>query len=250
MLKRTKKLLVYLDQNFISEIAKRDLNTKVKPEFTELYEILKAGLIEEKLVVPQSHFHDMETSLAPVFKELIAKYQNHEGQISLYDQHQVENFQIGRSLQRFLGEEKDVVNVEDAFQDRPDQRVKQCNLGVDMHLERQDLRTRRLRQTAELEKLRHKIIADGWAFSDQLEQEFLDSEWYYLNRALAYYGHIATQQQLADFGKSAAFRQTPIVKISAQLYAVILTARTRQIQEGDATGSSCKHFYGTEPDCV
>jgi len=84
MPKPTKKLLVYLDQNFISEIAKRDLNTNVKPEFTDLYEILKTGFIEEKLVVPQSHFHDIETSLAPILKALIVKYQNHVGQISLY----------------------------------------------------------------------------------------------------------------------------------------------------------------------
>jgi hypothetical protein len=32
MPKRTKKLLVYLDQNFISELAKADINDKVKQE--------------------------------------------------------------------------------------------------------------------------------------------------------------------------------------------------------------------------
>jgi hypothetical protein len=33
MPKRTKKLIVYLDQNFISEMAKADINAKVKQEW-------------------------------------------------------------------------------------------------------------------------------------------------------------------------------------------------------------------------
>jgi hypothetical protein len=250
MPKRTKKLLVYLDQNFISDIAKRDLNTKVKPEFTELYETLKTGFLEEKLAVPQSHFHDIETSLAPVLKKLIVKYQNHVGQISLYDQRHVEKFQIGRSLQRFLGEDKDPLDIKIAFRDHPDQRVKQYNITVDSNLERQDLRTGRLRQAGQLEALRREIIADGLSFADQLEQELLDSERYYLKSALMNYGHLATEQQMVDFGKSTAFRQTPIVKISAQLYAGLLTARTRPIKEGDATDVNILSTYLPYMDVV
>jgi hypothetical protein len=37
MPKRTKKLLVYLGQNFISEIAKADINDKVKQEWKDLF---------------------------------------------------------------------------------------------------------------------------------------------------------------------------------------------------------------------
>src|SRR3977135_1370970 len=48
------KLLVFLDQNFVSEIVKRDLDTKVKPEFNEFYEFLKEGFIMDKLVVSLS----------------------------------------------------------------------------------------------------------------------------------------------------------------------------------------------------
>ena len=68
MPKRTKKLLVYLDQNFISEMAKADVNVKVKQEWKDLFSLLKEGFLGEKLVVPQSWFHDVETSFAPVLK--------------------------------------------------------------------------------------------------------------------------------------------------------------------------------------
>jgi hypothetical protein len=76
MPKRTKKLLVYLDQNFISEMAKADVNDKVKQEWKDLFPLLKEGFLEEKLVVPQSWFHNVETSFALALKGRIVSYQN------------------------------------------------------------------------------------------------------------------------------------------------------------------------------
>jgi len=62
--KRTQKLLVYLDQNFLSEMSKAETHEKVRTEFKEVYELLHRGFIEEKLVVPGSWLHDVESSLA------------------------------------------------------------------------------------------------------------------------------------------------------------------------------------------
>jgi len=42
--KAYEKLLVFLDQNFVSEIVKRDLDTKVKPEFNEFLRIPQRGI--------------------------------------------------------------------------------------------------------------------------------------------------------------------------------------------------------------
>jgi hypothetical protein len=41
MPKRTKKLVLYLDQNFISETAKGPINERVKREFSKIYEICR-----------------------------------------------------------------------------------------------------------------------------------------------------------------------------------------------------------------
>ena len=67
----------------IVDISKADINDKVKPEFKQLYDIIKAGFHEEKLMVPQSEFHEIETSLAPDLKERIVRFQNFIGQVSL-----------------------------------------------------------------------------------------------------------------------------------------------------------------------
>ncbi len=79
--KRTGKLLVYLDQNFLSDIAKADTSTKVRPEFAKIYELLRQGVNDEKLVVPGSVLHDIESSLATHLKDRIVSCQNRPGKV-------------------------------------------------------------------------------------------------------------------------------------------------------------------------
>ncbi len=41
--KCTQKLLVYLDQNLLSEMSKADIDERVRPEFKDIYELLHHG---------------------------------------------------------------------------------------------------------------------------------------------------------------------------------------------------------------
>jgi hypothetical protein len=52
MRKRTQKFLVYLDQNFLSNMSKADINEKVRPEFKDISELLHQGFVDEKVAVP------------------------------------------------------------------------------------------------------------------------------------------------------------------------------------------------------
>jgi hypothetical protein len=116
MPKRTKKLLVYLDQNFISEMAKGPINERVKPGFSEIYELLHRGFVEEKLVVPQSLMHDVETSMAPHYKQRIVSFQNYMGQVRLYRSEEVANRQTDAAFRRFRGDSTaEVLTIRDAF---------------------------------------------------------------------------------------------------------------------------------------
>src|SRR4029077_7336427 len=118
MPKRTKKLLVYLDQNFISEMAKAEVNVKVKQEWKDLFSLLKEGFLGEKLVVPRSWFHDVETSFAPILKKRIVTYQNYLGQVDLHRAPNVRINQTARFLERFLCKgDQDPLGTEIAFRD-------------------------------------------------------------------------------------------------------------------------------------
>ena len=114
--KRTQKLLVYLDQNFLSDMSKADVNEKVRPEFKEIYELLHQGFVDEKLVVPGSLLHDIESSLATHLKERIVTYQHYLGQVRLYRPDEIRDKQTSAALDRFMGR-----TPEDPLQ--PDSRV-------------------------------------------------------------------------------------------------------------------------------
>ena len=82
--KHTQKLLVYLDKNFLSNLSEADINEKVRPEFKEIYELLHQGFVDEKLVVPSSLLHDIESILDTRLKDRISAYQHYLGQVRLY----------------------------------------------------------------------------------------------------------------------------------------------------------------------
>ncbi|MCH7605255.1 hypothetical protein IID24_04690, partial [Patescibacteria group bacterium] len=114
----SEKMVIYLDQNFLSEIAKhKDPRKNTRPEFERIFELLHDGFREEKLVVPKSWFHKLETSLSPQLREIIRKYQGFLGQIDLQHPHHVYTFQFGRAAKRFLGEKVDLVVADDVFHD-------------------------------------------------------------------------------------------------------------------------------------
>src|ERR1039457_1666978 len=157
--KRTQKLLVYLDQNFLSDMSKADINEKVRPEFKEIYELLHQGFTDEKLVVPASLLHDIESSLDTRLKDRIVAYQHYLGQVLLYRPDEIRNTQTSAALDRFLGRTpEDPLCPRAAFLQDPDQRVERFGISVDAHLEKQNFRQHRHRTAKDLEELRQRIL--------------------------------------------------------------------------------------------
>src|ERR1700691_433369 len=149
--KRNQKLLVYLDQNFLSEMSKADVNEKVRPEFKEIYELLRQGFVDEKLVVPGSLLHDIESSLATHLKDRIVSYQHYLGKVRLYRPDEIRNTQTFAALDRFMGRTtEDPLRPRAAFLDDPDQRVERFGISVDSHLEERNFRQSRHRTAKKL----------------------------------------------------------------------------------------------------
>lgn len=238
MPKRTKKLLVYLDQNFVSELAKADINNRVKREWKDLYQLLKEGFLDEKLVVPQSWFHTIETSLAPALKKRIVSYQNYLGQVSLQNAEHVRNFQTGRFLQRFLGRiDEDPFETEIAFREPPDKRVERFNITVDLNLAQWEISSGRDATAVGLEAIRAECVVKRIRYEDQLEIELNAQREFFLRNAL-YYAHLCEDpvRNLIAFSMDPIFRTIPVLCIPARLWSRIFTqCPTRKIKTGDAT---------------
>ena len=251
--KHSQKLLVYLDQNFLSEMAKADINENVRPEFKEIYELLHQGFVDEKLVVPASLLHDIESSLATHLTDRIVSYQHYLGQVRLYRPDEIRNTQTSATLDRFLGRTpEDPLRPKAAFLNDPDQRVERSGISVDAHLENHDFRQSRHGTAKELEELRQRILGKV-TYERQVELEQETQRNGFIETYLRFCGAVSEEkrEQLKAFTESDDFKRIPLLRIEAHLFASILTRKpNRQIKPSDGTDIDALSAYLPYMDVV
>jgi hypothetical protein len=254
MPKQTRKLLVYLDQNFLSATAKADADEKINPAFTEIYRRLHKGFVDETLVVPSSVLHDIESSLATHLKDRIATYQGYLGQVRLRRPEEIWNRQIEAGLARFSGRaSQDPLEPKLAFLDDPDQRVQHHAIRVDAHLESFNFRAARHRTAKGLEELRLRLLKEGIGYDQQLEVEQQEQRDHFLRTYFRLCHPVPAEQRdrFTEFANSSEFRALPRLSIEARLYAAILTRKpTRPIKPSDAADIEILSAYAPYMDVV
>jgi hypothetical protein len=252
--KRTQKLLVYLDQNFLSAMSKVDVNENVRPEFKEIYELLHKGFIDEKLVVPGSFLHDIESSLATHLKHRIVAYQHYLGQVRLRRPDEIRNRQTFAALDRFMGRaHEDLLQVEAAFLDHPDKRVERFDISVDSHLEAHNFRQSRHTTAKDLEKLRQRLLRGKVTYDQQLKIERDTQRDQFVQTYCSFCGPVSEEKrkEITAFTDSTDFTDIPLLRIEAHLYASILTRKqSRHIKRSDVTDIDVLSAYAPYVDVV
>jgi len=252
--KRTQKLVVYLDQNFFSEMSKADVNERVRPEFKKIYELLRQGFVDEKLVVPGSSLHDIESSLATHLKDRIVSYQHYLGKVRLYRPDEIRHTQTFAVLDRFIGRSSDdPLRPKAAFLDHPDQRVERFGISVDSHLDRYNFRQRRRRTAKELEELRQRLLQGKVTYEQQLKVEQETQRDQFLQSYCSYCRPVSEEKrkELTAFTESTDFTSIPLLRIEAHLFASILTRKPdRQIKPSDGTDIDALSAYTPYMDVV
>jgi hypothetical protein len=252
--KRTQKLLVYLDQNFLSDIAKTGTEADPRPEFVEIYELLRQGVVDEKLVVPGSALHDIESSLATHLKDRIVACQHRLGLVHLYRPDEIEDAQISATLDRFLGHgNEDPLDPDHAFIDNPDERIALYGISVDSHLETRNFRQSRRQTATDLEALRQRLLPETVTYEQQLQSERQAQRDEFLRSYLRFFRPRTeeTIKELKQFTESDVFAATPLLRIQAHLFASILTTKpTREIKSSDSTDIAALSAYAPYMDVV
>jgi hypothetical protein len=226
----------------------------VRPEFREIYELLHRGFVDEKLVVPGSVLHDIESSLATHLKDGIVTYQHRLGQVRLRRPEKIWKNQTAAAFDRFTGRTSDdPLQPKAAFQDDPDQRVERFGISVDSHWERYDFREGRQGTAKALEELRQRCVQGKVTYDRQLkiEQETQRAEFIQMYRG--FFGSISEEKQkeLTAFTESTDFTSLPILRIEAQLFASLLTRNPgRQIKPSDETDIAALSAYAPYMDVV
>jgi hypothetical protein len=245
---RPRKLLVYLDQNFISEMAKPG-HSGVRPDFRELYSVLQRGFWNEQLVVLRSRFHDVETSLAGALKDPIRARRSTLGHVDLASQLDIRKSQIVASLQAFVGRHdgSPVICYDDAFEDDPDARVGHLDINVNMDWMHADAKVQRQRLAAELDTVRQSILANSTSYDEQFRIEMDASRrdalrTYYLRHHTVAAG--VTDEEYRQFVASGDFANVPVVWLDVALLTRLMTAHsTRTIKQGDVTDIDAMATY-------
>jgi len=254
MPKRTRKLLVYLDQNFLSEMSKADTHEKVRPEFKDVYELLHQGFVDEKLVVPGSWLHDVESSLATHLKDRIVSYQHYLGQVRLYRPDEIRNAQTSAAFERFAGRTApDPLRPEAAFLDHPDQQVERFGISVDAHLKRHNFRDGRHSTAIEMEGLRERLLQKKVSYEEQVKVEQQTQREEFLRTYSRFCGPLPQDKlpELTAFTQSSDFTSIPLLSIEARLFATILTRYAeRKIKPSDGTDIDALSAYAPYMDVV
>jgi hypothetical protein len=238
---RPRKLLVYLDQNFISEMAKL-ARGGVRPDFKELYAVLHKGFWSEQLVVLRSSFHDVETSLAGALKDAIRARRSTLGHVDLASQWDIRQSQIVASLHKFLGrgDGRPVIHHDDAFGDEPDDRIGHIDINVNTDWMHADAKEQRERLAAQLDTVRQRVLKHSISYDQQFRIEMDASREdalrpYYLRPLTAAAG--VTDDEYRRFVASRAFADVPIVWLDVALLTRLIDAIATYLPYCDVYGA-------------
>lgn len=227
------KAIIYLDQNFISDISKlslEDKKDKVKPALANVFKVIKDGVDEEKFLSPDSWVHAIETAAEsnPELKGAIYSHQGYLGQTSLNPPWEIKNSQFVSALLDYLKVEQDEREKwRSAFRENPNRRIE--NFKIDVRLP--DFGLGRL--SKESTKLLQAIRDGGVNAQDQYRAEIEATRKHYKNLLrsdLKYVlrNHSILQEQAEQFIDSEEFAQIPNIDIFCLLWSKNLADKERQ----------------------
>jgi len=232
-----KKKIVYLDQNFISDIAKTKQNPNVNQRFGRIFNLLHKGFIDEKLIVPKSMIHKKETALATQYKKIIREHQGFMGQISMEDFTHIFSYQAYRAAEKFLGIRPKPVGWREAFKENPDKKTEQYGVIVDSGLwEDGSYKEEKKRIADLLNNAKNISNTENRTYKDQKNREleaqrklFLQMRSYTVEQLFRKnYG------RLVDFTNSKEFINIPYIDITIILWpSLFIHHKNRTIKESD-----------------
>lgn len=234
----TKKLIVYIDQNIISNIVKTKEGRIDRPDLLRLFEVLNAGMRSEKLVCPRSWFHREEGSLTSLDPQ-IQRYLRYIGQVDFLSPFELEERQFFNAARRFLGEEPYYSGWRESFEDDPDERLTRFKIDANMPMGIFNFRKRRQSHAEELDRAR--ALVRGRTYAEQLQIERAEVPRYLYEMYPFGVSHLFSERP-DGLDKLRAFLETDLatlvtsMDLFSQLCASLLVHHNhRPIQTGDVT---------------
>jgi len=232
MTKRTKRI-IYLDQNFISNIAKSN------EDFRKIFGLLHQGFIDEKVVVPRSYFHDIETKLANQYKDVINSHQGYLGQIKFRRLSHIFSHQVYRSAAQFLDKSAKPYSWQEAYSENPNQKLEQFYVSVDMGIwDSSEIRQNRETMAYALNNVRLLVGKENRSFADQCDRELEAQRQLFLKESTYMVRDLfnGDEKKIVEFSESKYFSEIPYINIICKMWSgLFVYHNNRKISEGDET---------------
>jgi hypothetical protein len=247
--RKPKKILVYLDQNVLSDTAKLEMNARVRADFRVLFQLLHQAFLDGKLTTLRSTNHDAETSIAGSLKDNIRERFATLSHVRLKHPLRIKEAQISRAVQLWLGHANatSVINFDDAFDDDPDGPVPMFDIDVDRDwMFCNEVKDRNI-IASELDAVRAREKANGSTFQQLYKREL---DWvrgdlasrFKAPRLAAIAG--ITIDEFCAFTKSAEFGDIPSIHLDVALVAKLMTIDPhRNIKSGDVSDLDAIAYY-------
>ena len=227
------KTIIYLDQNFISDIAKLSLEDKknlVKPILQKVFSVIKAGVDEEKFLAPDGWIHAIETAAGndPALKDAIYSYQGYLGQTSLNPPWEIKNSQFVNALLDYLKIRQDEQEMwRSAFRENPNRRME--NFKIDVRFPDFGLGSLSKESIEALLKIRESGVNEKKQYQDEIEA----TRKHYKTLLRTDYAWVLRKHNIAvdtaeKFIDSHEFTQIPNIDIFCLLWSRNLADKARK----------------------
>jgi hypothetical protein len=247
--RKPNKILVYLDQNVLSETAKFEMNPNVRADFGVLFQLLHQAFLAGKLTTLRSTNHDAETSMAGSLKGSLREQFATLGHVRLKHPLSIREAQIFRAAQLWLGHAgvTSVINFDDPFDDDPDGPVPMFDIDVERDwMFSNEVQDRQI-LASKLDAVRVRAKVNGLSFEQLYKQEL---DWVRSEMASRFkaprLATIAgvTVEEFCAFTQSSEFANIPSIHLDVALLAKLMTQHAnRSIKSGDVSDLDAIAYY-------
>ncbi len=216
------KKIIYLDQNFISDIAKLTIDRKkdkISPTLKGVYTAMKLGVDEEKFLSPNSSIHALETALES-YEDVRSEIQSHQGylgQVKFRSLDEIRDSQFFAALVHYYGKEWHRSDIEIAFVDNPDKRLERIAVTVRRSIDY--YRNQPPVDTQELLRIKEDVADEQSQYQEEIDaarRHYIAEMPHYL-KILKENG--ITNEEASAFIASPQFAEIPSINIYARMWS-------------------------------
>lgn len=246
---------VYLDQNFISDIAKIDHSikgSKIKSEIKLLYKLIVKAVANDKIVIPFSPIHYQESFRKnnPEFHKLIFEKFKDISKIRFRRSENIrEQLFIYYALKYF---DKKFINLDDIYIDKNDNNFQEFWFSSfeNQYVMIEDIVEKMIESPKLLQDIRKSDVNNHKQYTQEINMHRKNYQEFAIRKKFLFERYDLTVKQIYEFINSLEFQNISSIDIFCKLWNADLSNTYRQSEKGDENDIEMLSVYAPYCDIV